>query len=38
MLHTAGRFMTLKKGAAFKKVSLDLIKETLAVNGYEIID
>ncbi len=38
MLHTAGRFMTLKKGAAFKKVSLDLIKETLAANGYEIID
>ena len=28
----------IKKGAAFKKVSLDLIKETLAANGYEIID
>jgi N-dimethylarginine dimethylaminohydrolase len=37
MLSTAGRFMTLTKGAAMKKISLDTIKETLAGKGYDII-
>lgn len=37
MLATAGRFMTLTKGAAMKKLSLDTIKETLADKGYDII-
>jgi hypothetical protein len=37
MLHTAGRFMTIKKGAAMKKISLDVIKETLLQYGYNTI-
>lgn len=37
MLHTAGRFMTLKKGAAMKKISLDTINDTLSQYGYKII-
>lgn len=37
MLTTAGRFMTLTKGAAMKKLSLDSIKETLAGKGYDIV-
>lgn len=37
MLHTAGRFMTIPKGAALKKLSLEQIKETLTAKGYEII-
>ncbi|HKL99954.1 MAG TPA: DUF1858 domain-containing protein [Mobilitalea sp.] len=36
MLATAGRFMTLSKGAALKKISLETIKETLAARGYDI--
>ncbi|NLK99962.1 MAG: DUF1858 domain-containing protein [Clostridiales bacterium] len=38
MLHTAGRFMTLKKGAALKKISIDSIKERLSLHGYNTID
>jgi N-dimethylarginine dimethylaminohydrolase len=38
MLHTAGRFMTIKKGAAMKKISLELIRETLSKHGYNIIE
>lgn len=36
MLKTVGRFMTIPKGAAMKKISLDTIKETLINKGYEI--
>jgi len=36
MLNTAGRFMTIPKGAAMKKISLDKIKETFRQKGYEI--
>ncbi|MDD4111415.1 MAG: DUF1858 domain-containing protein [Herbinix sp.] len=37
MLHTAGRFMTIKNGASMKKISLDTIKETLSQYGYKTI-
>lgn len=36
MLATAGRFMTLSKGAALKKINLETIKETLEARGYDI--
>ncbi len=38
MLNTAGRFMTIPKGAAMKKISLAYIKDTFAQKGYEIIE
>lgn len=36
MLKTAGRFMTLPKGAALKKVSFEKLKETLVNKGYQL--
>ncbi len=36
MLYSAGRFMTIPKGAAMKKISMDEIKEKLSENGYEV--
>lgn len=36
MLNTAGRFMTIPKGAAMKKINMDLIKKTLSDKGYII--
>lgn len=36
MLQTAGRFMTLKKGAAMKKIGMDRIHAALAKNGYTV--
>ncbi|RCX07304.1 uncharacterized protein DUF1858 [Anaerobacterium chartisolvens] len=38
MLNTAGRFMTIPKGAAMKSIPLDKIKEALRNKGYEIIE
>ncbi|TAH72131.1 MAG: DUF1858 domain-containing protein [Anaerolineaceae bacterium] len=38
MLHTAGRFMTIKKGADLKKISLDTVKERLLQYGYKTLD
>ena len=38
MLNTAGRFMTISKGAAMKNISIDKIKEEFAKKGYEIIE
>lgn len=38
MLNTAGRFMTIKKGASLKRISLESIKETLSEHGYKTID
>lgn len=35
MLHTAGRFMTLNKGAAMKKINPDRMKEAFLKHGYE---
>lgn len=36
MLATAGRFMTIPKGAAMKKIALETIKKTLADYGYTV--
>ncbi|AGA69272.1 protein of unknown function (DUF1858) [Desulfitobacterium dichloroeliminans LMG P-21439] len=36
MLNTAGRFMTIPKGAAMKKIDMGYIKETFAEKGFEI--
>jgi len=36
MLATAGRFMTIPKGAALKKISLERIKQAFIENGYKI--
>ena len=36
MLKTAGRFMTIPKGAAMKGISLEKIKEEFAKRGYDI--
>lgn len=38
MLNTAGRIMTLKKGAAMKNIDIEHIKETLKANGFEITE
>ncbi len=37
MLHTAGRFMTIPKGAALKKLDMDKIKAGLNAHGFKII-
>lgn len=37
MLQTAGRFMTIKKGATMKKISLETIEQTLSQYGYKTI-
>ena len=37
MLQTAGRFMTLPKGAAMKKIDLDVIRQTLKDKGFQVI-
>lgn len=36
MLETAGRFMTIPKGADLKKIEMDRIKKEFADNGYII--
>ncbi len=36
MLNTAGRFMTIPKGAAMKKIPIDKVKETFISKGYEV--
>jgi len=36
MLNTAGRFMTIPKGAELKKISIEKIKEVLKNKGYDI--
>ena len=38
MLATAGRFMTLPKGAAMKKVDLEVIKSNLRDLGYQVLE
>lgn len=38
MLNTAGRFMTIPKGAAMKKIPIEHIKETFTEKGFEIIE
>ncbi len=36
MLQTAGRFMTLKKGAIMKNIDMDRIRTALEANGYTV--
>lgn len=36
MLNTAGRFMTIPKGAAMKRIDLGLIESVLSEKGYVI--
>ena len=36
MLHTVGRYMTLKKGAAHKKIGLDALSAALMEHGYTL--
>lgn len=36
MLQTAGRFMTLPKGAAMKKIKLETITAALEARGYTV--
>lgn len=38
MITTVGRFMTIKKGAAAKKIDLNDIKQEFIRRGYEIIE
>jgi hypothetical protein len=38
MLSTVGRFMTIPKGAAAKKIDLDTIKRALNEHGYTVIE
>lgn len=36
MKNTAGRFMTISKGASMMKIPMDKIKEVFSQKGYEI--
>lgn len=36
MLETAGRFMTIPKGASLKKIDLEMIKNTLLDHGFYV--
>ena len=36
MLHTAGRFMTIPKGAAMKKIDLMQVKMMLEERGFQV--
>jgi len=36
MLNTAGRFMTIEKGAEMKKIDLEKVKEAFINNGFTI--
>ena len=38
MLNTAGRFMTIPKGAAMKKMSMASIEQEFMRHGYEIVE
>lgn len=38
MLRTAGRFMTIPKGAAMKNISLEQIRDVFLEKGYNISD
>ncbi|HPB17938.1 MAG TPA: DUF1858 domain-containing protein [Clostridia bacterium] len=38
MLNTAGRFMTIPKGAVLRKIDIAVIKKTLKEQGFDIIE
>ena len=37
MRNTVGRVVSIKKGAAMNGIDLDKIKQTLELNGYEVV-
>lgn len=37
MLNTAGRFMTIVKGAAMKNIDMDIIKQAFEVKGFKVL-
>lgn len=36
MLNTAGRFMTIAKGAAMKNIDMDIIKQAFEAKGFKV--
>jgi hypothetical protein len=36
MINTAGRFMTIPKGAAMKKIDIEIVKQLFISHGYSI--
>lgn len=38
MLQTAGRFMTIPKGAVMKKMDMEVIRKAIRDKGFEIIE
>ena len=38
MLRTAGRFMTLPKGARMKEISMEKVREAFEAKGYQIVE
>jgi hypothetical protein len=36
MLNTAGRFMTIPKGAAMKGIDMEVIKQTFEAKGFKV--
>ncbi|MDF2592146.1 MAG: hypothetical protein K0S75_1612 [Clostridia bacterium] len=37
MLNTAGRFMTIAKGAAMKNIDMDIIKQAFEAKGFRVL-
>lgn len=37
MLNTAGRFMTIAKGAAMKNIDMDIIKQAFESRGFRVL-
>lgn len=37
MLNTAGRFMTIAKGAQMKKIDMDSIKQAFEAKGFKVL-
>ena len=37
MLNTAGRFMTISKGAAMKNIDIDIIKQAFEAKGFSVL-
>jgi len=38
MLQTAGRFMTIPKGASLRRIDISLIRQAFAERGYELVE
>ncbi len=38
VIQTAGRFMTIPKGAAMKRIELEIVKEAFRKHGYRVIE